>query len=624
MAALAETRDLGSFLPLPPGVRRICCIGDSITYGQGVAPRQTLAMHITRFANMAYPDQLVWVDNRGQSSGNVWHAWAPFARLAAQVPYDAAILSLCQNDAQIFESNSVRHADGEAAWLQDGDLGPILRETIADVAQGAGALGLHLLVDFYTLWDKDAPLVEAVRRECKAVGLPFIDLLHFLKHESGVSIAEFAASPFDGHPSDSGHRAAARRIVEELTTHWRPPAAGSRSVADRLVDACDRAILDGWEAIDVCDWAFSVLDAKEIVERRQRVRQSGVAFGDLAGARVEIEQRYRRWYADRSAGVQSRLLQDRQDELSTLLERAYASVRNLDEMAYVLERLPAASIAAELWALLASGGYYTEGGRLRDLPPDLKALLVRMADQALSLPVTDEGPLARSFATVRRDFEGNLRVMAAQLPEKVDPVRLGEPLVRLWQVALNLADAGWIYLRDFSRATAQAHFGRPTDPVFFTTVDVRVERDPGRPKRGGLFNLTVEADYVEPLRARRSEKLWGGADEAAYVYRFELPLLLMGAVSVGVPAWDEMHKRFLDGELRLASVEIGNFAPNGPRGEALLAWRPPPAAAPLHWVKLERLSLLGQSTRSPEDGQPSQVVDGPQAGLLDKVRGLWR
>src|SRR5262245_11555830 len=99
MAALAETRDVGSSLPLPEGVRRLCCIGDSITYGQGVAPRQTLAAHVSHFVNMAYPEQLVWVDNCGQSSGNIWHSWVAFARLVETVKFDGAIFSLCQNDA---------------------------------------------------------------------------------------------------------------------------------------------------------------------------------------------------------------------------------------------------------------------------------------------------------------------------------------------------------------------------------------------------------------------------------------------------------------------------------------------------------------------------------------------
>ena len=167
MAALAETRDVGSRLPLPATVRRLCCIGDSITYGQGVAPRQTLAMHVARYANMVWLDQLVWVDNLGQSSGNIWHSWVPFVRLVEKVHFDGVIFSLCQNDSQIFESNSVRY-DETGPWLRDGGLQPVLQHTFAEFRRIATERGIHVLVDFYTLWDKDAPLIEAVTRPNQA------------------------------------------------------------------------------------------------------------------------------------------------------------------------------------------------------------------------------------------------------------------------------------------------------------------------------------------------------------------------------------------------------------------------------------------------------------------------
>src|SRR5262249_50644998 len=150
MAALAETRDVGSHLPLPSSVRRLCCVGDSLTYGQGVAPRQTLAAHVARYANMAYLDQLIWVDNLGHSSGNIWHSWGSFARLAESVRFDAAIFSLCENDAQIFESNAVRY-DGTAPWLQDGSLTPVLRRTFEEIKRVVARFGIHLIVDFYTM-----------------------------------------------------------------------------------------------------------------------------------------------------------------------------------------------------------------------------------------------------------------------------------------------------------------------------------------------------------------------------------------------------------------------------------------------------------------------------------------
>lgn len=622
MAALAETRDVGSSLPLPDTVRRLCCIGDSITYGQGVAPRQTLSAHIVRFANMAYPDQLVWVDNRGQSSGNIWHSWVPFARLVEEVRYDAAIFSICHNDSQIFESNSVRYPDGDSrSWLRDGGLAPIMRRTIADVARTAGERDMCLILNFYTLWDGDAPLVEAVGRECASVGLPFVDLLHFMKDESGLSIAEFVASPFDGHPSDSAHHAAARRIVEELRERWQPSSPDGAPVAERLVAACDQAVRDGWSPDDIFHWAFLVLDAKEIVARRQRGRTGAVSFGDLAAARAAIDDRYRRWVADRKAATQARLLYERRDELWTLLDRAYTSIRNLDEMTFVLEHFQDGPIATELWGALDRAGYFSQAERLQKLSPDLRAQFLERAAVALPHSATGVDPIGEAFGQLRCDLDADLRRLAALLPEKFRAEALDPDLRRLWQVAHYLVNASWTYVLEFKRATAVTGLGLPDQPVFFTTVDVRVERDKSRAKRDGKFSLTVEMDYIEPRRPRRCSMLWAGADQDAYMYRFEMPLLLLGDVGVGVPAWDDLHKRFLDGELRLARVEISNCLPDGPRAIPPFVWEPTPGANSIHWLKLDHLLVPADASEKPSNRSSSPLER--KQGLFGRVRRLW-
>jgi lysophospholipase L1-like esterase len=590
MAALAETRDVGSLLPLPATVRRLCCIGDSITYGQGVAPHQTLAMHIARFANMAYPDEIVWVDNRGLSSGNIWHSWVAFARLLETTRYDAAIFSICNNDSHIFESNSVRYdGDPGPTWLDAGRLKPLLSRSLAEIAKGAASRNLCLILDFFTIWERDAPIVEAVGKECAAIGLPFVDLLDFFSKESPLSAAEYSASPFDGHPSNSGHYAAARRIVDELRRQWQPTSNGTAGIGQRLLEACDQAVDSGWSPDDIAHWAMLVLDAKETAARR-RGKEGADRLGDLARTRAAIQDRYLSWYADRAEAAQRSLLHIRRDDFAIILERADASLRNLDEMAFVVEHLCEGGPAGELWALIEAAGYYKEQGRLLELPAKLKAQLLAMAEMTSLQPSAHLPPVLLQFAWLRSDFSRSLRRLAGLLPDKLQSTTFDDDVRGLWQVAHYLVKGTWSYVEQFERTLDDATVGVPQQPVFFTSVDVWVERRPDRPRRGGMFNLTVEFDYIEPRRAQQRCKAWGSADEDLYVYHFEMPLMLLGVVGIGVPSWDDLHQRFVDQELRISKLRISN-RPSQKEGGRAFEWQPGPDSSATHWLKFDALAV---------------------------------
>lgn len=590
MAALAETRDTGSRLPLPPAVRRFCCIGDSLTYGQGVAPRQTLPMHVARFANMAYVNEIVWVDNLGQSSGNLWHSWVPFTRLAESTKFDVAIFSVCQNDAQIFESNTVPYgSDVERTWLAEGKCHPHVRATIADIAEFATRQDIHIVLDFYSSWESDRPLVDALERECRAANLPFVDILRFVQEESGLSAVEFRASPFDGHPSDSAHRLVARRIVEEVQKVWSPKTRSAGSVADRLVAACGQAIDDGWLPDDITQWALTVIDAKQTVARRRRWpwASNKETLGDLGAAKTTIEQRYRNWYKTSVAAARSQPLREERESLSLILERSYAALRNLDELVFILEHFQRSEIAASLWQLIESAGYYNEQGRLQPLPPDARAQYLSFAREAPAASSCFPA-FAASNRNLRRDLAHNLQRLAALMPGE-DCVDTFDPAGRrLWELAHYLTSVARSYVEEVDqriRTTAESH----APPALYTIVEVRIERDKTRADRGGVFNLTVNADYIVPARAHRSEKLWAGVDEEFHVYRFELPLMLLGDLGVGVPEWDDKHRLFLEGELRIAAIDISNSSVEGETSARAFHWQPAVDAAPAHWINLERL-----------------------------------
>jgi hypothetical protein len=169
------------------------------------------------------------------------------------------------------------------------------------------------------------------------------------------------------------------------------------------------------------------------------------------------------------------------------------------------------------------------------------------------------------------------------------------PAVRgLWQVVQYLVDATCWYLDKFQKQTAGTVLEEmPKTLPFYTTIDVKIERDMRRPTRGGVFNLTVDADYIVPDRFRRSYKLWAGVDEETHVYRFEMPILLLGDIGVGVPAWDAVHKQFLDGELRIAAIEISNQSAEPGEAHRAVYWKPAPDADRVHWVTFDRVLVPG-------------------------------
>src|SRR5262249_13667848 len=69
---------------------------------------------------------------------------------------------LCQNDSQIFESNSVSY-DTTGPWLRDGGLHPVVERTFEEFRQLRNEREICLIVDFYTMWEEDSPIVEGIR-----------------------------------------------------------------------------------------------------------------------------------------------------------------------------------------------------------------------------------------------------------------------------------------------------------------------------------------------------------------------------------------------------------------------------------------------------------------------------
>ena len=104
MVPFSETR---AFYPVGPsvsGVHRVALLGDSMTYGAQVAPAETLASHLEKALNATLLGQFFETVNLGRNGSNFWEAWSSFEFHLAERGFDAAVLSICHNDTQLFDN----------------------------------------------------------------------------------------------------------------------------------------------------------------------------------------------------------------------------------------------------------------------------------------------------------------------------------------------------------------------------------------------------------------------------------------------------------------------------------------------------------------------------------------
>jgi hypothetical protein len=90
--------------PVPPrkipGLTRIAVLGDSLAYGQGVDPSQTLPFVLENELNAHAIEPLFHVVNCGVSGFNIWNSLTTLQNLPHF--FDAVVIVLCSNDTEVF------------------------------------------------------------------------------------------------------------------------------------------------------------------------------------------------------------------------------------------------------------------------------------------------------------------------------------------------------------------------------------------------------------------------------------------------------------------------------------------------------------------------------------------
>lgn len=574
MAALVETRNFWPATPRLDGVTRVITIGDSVTYGQGVPPDGTLAAHLEDFLNAAHIGRLFEARNHGQSSGNLWHSWAALRHHDLIQGADLIVLTLCANDSQVFESNTVHYENSAQQWT--GDLAAIVHTTLAEVGRLARRHEVPVIVTFFTFREGDEVPRAVVAEACAAAGLPFLDLYNYLHAKTALTIDTFACSPFDGHPSVQAHQAAARCITEEVLRLGLFPATEDMpDIATGIRVAIDAMRDQGRAPDEFLQWGLRTLASKMRAHRRLG-RAAGLSLGDTAPLRQLLDRDYRAWRGGLQVAAATPALAGNPGDFWTYCEWLYSSVRNLDEILYLLEVATDDTLIEQLGQRLLGGGYYPP--RVRDLAQVQPAHLQEVRRWVAARPdyrrcggidgtpagaVPVEGPAC--LATVEDLKARFLRLLDRLLVlsdiveqrfegPRADILRIADVVVQDIHGSLQWLDgriARWASCPD-------------GDPVFLTTIDVIVETPGASGLDRASTSLYVEVDYLVPKRMKCRDKHWCGIDIGQRLYRFKVPLLVAGTVSVFVSRREANHEGFLDGRNQFARVDIYND-PGSPR-----------------------------------------------------------
>ncbi len=242
----------------PPGVDRMLCLGDSFTYGAGVAWQETYPKVVEQRLAECYPERTIEVWNCGQVGWNTIEEVRLLRERGLGFDPDIVLIGFFLNDATNLNMNPVLHRIAKRSlrkdWLArhsafyyycrwrwqrarltrsttrhylDAFLSQDASRTFWKECQQALSeakalsqeedfhLALVLFPAFIDLNEKYPfqPIHEEVKRACAGLQIPFLDLFEIYE---GRDANTLRVAERDGHPNTEGHRLAAGAIVQFL------------------------------------------------------------------------------------------------------------------------------------------------------------------------------------------------------------------------------------------------------------------------------------------------------------------------------------------------------------------------------------------------------------------------
>jgi hypothetical protein len=562
------------------GLRRYAFIGDSMTFGAGVAPDESLPACAERQMNSACLETPVEAVNFGVSGYNIWNSWFDFKN-APQV-YDGVVLTVCTNDSEMF-GRTYRTAYNEPnlpMWEESHFCGYNIVRGFEEMARFSKKNALPIAICFYYLWDfKGTQRVCRILSDlCAAHGFPFIDSMVAIA-ERNFARDSMVISECDPHPSVIVHEAVGRHLVRTLERHqWfgGREAAPMDTITERiLASARAMSLADHYPPDVIHRWAIRTLGIK--LHHARRLQALSSETDDLVAASGV--------HADLVAGDQSWHVSQRVsaflDELSTVNQPLFWCLIVSEE-----ERLKLGELASALEAVDRPG--FSEvlkeipvdlrdssPGELPDTPELIGKYLEDLDGTREALLAIRDLPALKRMLIASDDLEFRLRNLDVLLG-LIDRVRrecllLKESAVQIAEAmeraapSLNKDDAETVSnLRDGAIKRAHQSFSlihvwrtkaekiRDPERANYTTIEVAVRSPAAEGKTKHCF-VSVRAEYHAPNRLPSQDDGRFLCDGTAKFVKLYLPLLYTGRVFVRI------HHAGARAEFELLKVEVYNL-----------------------------------------------------------------
>jgi len=240
-------------VPKPAGTYRVVCLGDSLTFGEGVKYADTYPARLQARLAAAMPNRKVQVINAGVQTYNTADEAALYLLRCAQFRPDVVTLGFYLNDATDSRKTVQQHDEWTRAWklsplahvsrlweiferarharrLQDRFIATTrasfesshwteCKTVLRGMRRVAREDGFRfVVVVFPVFWNLDgtypfADIHEKIDAACRQADIECLDLLETFRRRPAESLW---AHPTDRHPNEIAHRLAAERIGRYL------------------------------------------------------------------------------------------------------------------------------------------------------------------------------------------------------------------------------------------------------------------------------------------------------------------------------------------------------------------------------------------------------------------------